>query len=309
MAARARRPLGTPGAGRKALAWRLPCVMVPVLSSSSTSTSPAASTARPEVAITLACIMRLMPATPTAESRPPMVVGIRHTSSATSAVSDTTVPAPAASTLNTENGSSVTVTMRNTIVSATSRMVSAISFGVLWRLAASTMPIMRSRNDSPGFTEMRTTSQSDSTRVPPVTAEKSPPDSRTTGADSPVMALSSTEATPSITSPSSGITSPASTSTTSPLRRLGACSGSHGAPWCGCCWSFSFLAQVSLRRPRSEAACALLRPSASASAKLANSTVNHSHTVTASTKAGCMPVSPGKLSACTQSSVVRMLPM
>jgi hypothetical protein len=135
IAARARRALVTPGAGRKALAWRLPCVMVPVLSSSSTSTSPAASTARPEVAITLACIMRLMPATPTADSRPPMVVGIRHTSSATSAVSDTTVPAPAASTLNTENGSSVTVTIRNTSVSATSRMVSAISLGVFWRLA------------------------------------------------------------------------------------------------------------------------------------------------------------------------------
>ena len=76
----------TPGAGMKAAAWRLPSVMVPVLSSSSTSTSPAASTARPEVAITLACIMRLMPAMPMADSRPPMVVGIRHTSSATSTV-------------------------------------------------------------------------------------------------------------------------------------------------------------------------------------------------------------------------------
>ena len=43
-----------PGAGRKLLAWRLPKVMVPVLSISNTSMSPAASTARPEVAITLA---------------------------------------------------------------------------------------------------------------------------------------------------------------------------------------------------------------------------------------------------------------
>ncbi len=48
------------------------------------------------------------------------------------------------------------------------------------------------------------TSQSDSTRVPPVTALRSPPLSRITGALSPVMALSSTEATPSITSPSAG---------------------------------------------------------------------------------------------------------
>ena len=37
----------TPSAGRNSTAWRLPSVIVPVLSSSSTSTSPAASTARP----------------------------------------------------------------------------------------------------------------------------------------------------------------------------------------------------------------------------------------------------------------------
>ena len=35
------------------VAWRLPRVMVPVLSSSSVSTSPAASTARPDFASTL----------------------------------------------------------------------------------------------------------------------------------------------------------------------------------------------------------------------------------------------------------------
>ena len=58
--------------------------------------------------------------------------------------------------------------------------------------------------------------------VPPVTDAKSPPDSRTTGADSPVMALSSTVATPWMTSPSMGTMSWASTSTTSPLRRFSA---------------------------------------------------------------------------------------
>ena len=62
--------------------------------------------------------------------------------------------------------------------------------------------------------------QSDSTCVPPVTAERSPPDSRMTGADSPVIAASLTEAMPSITSPSDGMVSPASTSTTSPTFRL-----------------------------------------------------------------------------------------
>jgi hypothetical protein len=52
----------------------------------STSTSPAASTARPLVAMMLAWIMRSMPAMPMAESRPPIVVGMRQTRSATSTV-------------------------------------------------------------------------------------------------------------------------------------------------------------------------------------------------------------------------------
>ena len=51
--------------------------------------------------------------------------------------------------------------------------------------------------------------------MPPVTAERSPPASRMTGADSPVIADSLTEATPSRISPSPGMISPASTSTTS----------------------------------------------------------------------------------------------
>ena len=73
--------------------------MVPVLSSSSTSTSPAASTARPDIAITFAWIMRSMPAMPMAESSPPIVVGMRQTSSATSTVTVTGAPCPAARTL------------------------------------------------------------------------------------------------------------------------------------------------------------------------------------------------------------------
>ena len=84
------------------------------------------------------------------------------------------------------------------IVSPASRMLSAISFGVFWRLAPSTSAIIRSRKLSPGFGVTRTTISSDSTRVPPVTAERSPPDSRITGADSPVIADSSTLAMPSI---------------------------------------------------------------------------------------------------------------
>ncbi len=130
-AASARVRSSTPRAGRKAEAWRLPRVMVPVLSSSRTSTSPAASTARPLVAITLAPSIRLIPATPMADSSPPMVVGIRHTSRATSTVTLTALP------LHAEKGQMVAVASRNTSVRAISRIVRAISFGVLRRWAPS----------------------------------------------------------------------------------------------------------------------------------------------------------------------------
>ena len=51
----------TPGTGMNAVAWRLPSVIVPVLSRSSVATSPAASTARPDIASTLRCTSRSMP--------------------------------------------------------------------------------------------------------------------------------------------------------------------------------------------------------------------------------------------------------
>ena len=107
------------------------------------------------------------------------------------------------------------------------------------------------------------------TRVPPVTALRSPPLSRMTGADSPVMAASSTLAMPSMTSPSAGMTSPASHTTRSPFCKFGA-------------GTFSSRplrrrrAMVSLRALRRLSAWALPRPSATASAKLAKSTVNQS---------------------------------
>ncbi|SGO36415.1 Uncharacterised protein [Mycobacterium tuberculosis] len=74
----------TPLIGTNSVACRLPRVMVPVLSSSSVFTSPAASTARPDVASTLCCTSRSIPAMPIADSSAPIVVGMRHTSNATS---------------------------------------------------------------------------------------------------------------------------------------------------------------------------------------------------------------------------------
>ena len=77
---------------------------------------------------------------------------------------------------------------------------------------------MRSRKLSPGLALTRTRISSDSTVVPPVTAERSPPASRMTGADSPVMTDSSTVAAPAMISPSAGMISRAATTTMSPLR-------------------------------------------------------------------------------------------
>ncbi len=110
-------------------------------------------------------------------------------------------------------GFRVSATTTKMIDRLASRMFSAISFGVFWRAAPSTSAIMRSTKVSPGIEVMRTTMRSESTRVPPVTAERSPPDSRTTGADSPVIADSSTEAMPQTMSPSPGMSSPARTTT------------------------------------------------------------------------------------------------
>jgi hypothetical protein len=84
------------------------------------------------------------------------------------------------------------------------------------------------------------------------------------------MADSSTEAMPSTTVPSLGIISPASTTTTSPRR------SSDARRWP----PSSIRAMVSVRIARRAAAWALPRPSASASAKLANTTVSHSQTLT-----------------------------
>ncbi len=137
---------------------------------------------------------------------------------------------------------------------------------------------MRSRNVSPGFDMILTMISSESTRVPPVTAERSPPDSRMTGADSPVIADSSTEATPSTTSPSPGMNSPAATFTRSPARSLEPATSSIPPP------TFMRFAVVSERALRSVSACALPRPSAIASAKLAKRTVNHSQSVICSSK-------------------------
>ncbi len=191
---------------------------------------------------------------------------------------------------------------RKTIVSAASRMSSAISFGVFWRLAPSTSAIIRSRKASPGLAVTSTMIQSDRTWVPPVTELRSPPASRITGALSPVIAASFTEAMPSAMVPSAGMKSPTSTSTRSPLRSSEA----------GIAWKSRAPDRVrrfacrSRRAFRSDAAWALPRPSAMASAKLAKRTVNQSHTDTQKMNQG--GASPWPTTAWTHSRLVRMEP-
>ena len=82
----------TPGAVWNLVALRLPMVIVPVLSNSSVSMSPAVSTALPDLVITLARNARSIPAMPMAESNPPIVVGMRQTNSERMAAIEMVVP-------------------------------------------------------------------------------------------------------------------------------------------------------------------------------------------------------------------------
>src|ERR1700722_3184177 len=156
----------------------------------------------------------------------------------------------------------------NNAVRLTSTMFKAISFGVFWRRAPSIMEIIRSRNELPSSAVTRTTIRSLITFVPPVTALRSPPLSRMTGADSPVMADSSTVAMPSTISPSPAIMSPASQTNRSPIFSS-ALGTDVSLPLT------SLRGIVLVRNLRKASAWALPRPSAIASAKFANKQVNH----------------------------------
>ncbi|MPM99810.1 hypothetical protein SDC9_147004 [bioreactor metagenome] len=132
---------------------------------------------------------------------------------------------------------------------------------------------MRSRKVCPGSFVILTIISLEITVVPPVTALLSPPDSRTTGADSPVIAASLTSAAPFTTSPSPGITSFAFTRTRSFFRRsdedisVKAASKESVA---------SFLAGTLVFDCLRDAALAFPRPSDRDSAKFENITVSHS---------------------------------
>ena len=94
------------------------------------------------MASTFALLSLLMPAIPMAESRAPMVVGARHTNSATSEVIVVGFAISAWVAEKPLNVNRDAATSRKMIVSATSRISSAISLGVFLREADSTIEII-----------------------------------------------------------------------------------------------------------------------------------------------------------------------
>ncbi|VFS85488.1 Uncharacterised protein [Kluyvera cryocrescens] len=151
-----------------------------------------------------------------ADSSPPMVVGIRHTSSATSTVTLIGVP------LQAENGQIVAVANRNTMVKATSSMVRAISF--VFYDAVRLQPWRSSgRGKFPlGVNALQRTDQPVGENACPaghrreVAAGFADHRCRFAGDGAFINGMHRLH----ITSPSQGIMSPASTSTTSPLRQF-----------------------------------------------------------------------------------------
>src|SRR6266404_2808830 len=123
-----------------------------------------------------------------------------------------------------------------------------------------------------------------------------------TGALSPVIADSSTEATPSTISPSPGMNSPAETITRSSFLSCGAGTSSVWEPESTRC------AIVSVFALRRLSACALPRPSAIASAKFANNTVNQSQRVICNSNPAFVTPGIGAMIPRINCKVVRTLP-
>ena len=156
-----------------------------------------------------------------------------------------------------------------------SRMVSAISFGVFCRCAPSTSAIMRSRNVSPGLEVMRITiavgedrgAAGDRAAVAAALAD----DRRALAGDGRLV--DGGDALDDLAVAGNDLARLADDQ----IALAQAAVAGHRAP--RACRRRSLRAIVSVLVLRSASACALPRPSAIASAKLAKSTVNHSHSV------------------------------
>ncbi len=113
--------------------------------------------------MTLKRVTRSIPAIPMADSRPPMVVGIRQTIRAISVEVWSCTPEYSAI------GYNVTMTIRKNNGERHQQCVQRDLIGRFCGKRPPTRAIMRSRKLSPGSDVMRTFSQSDTTVVPPVT--------------------------------------------------------------------------------------------------------------------------------------------
>ena len=157
-------------------------------------------------------------------------------------------------------------------------MVSAISFGVFCRLAPSTSAIMRSRKVSPGFggdaddepVGEHPRAAGDRAAVAAALAD----DRRALAGDGALVDRGDALDDLAV---ARDARRPASTRTTSPLRSVGRGDG-LGRGRVARVATAACASDVCARACRSASACALPRPSAIASAKLANSTVNQSQT-------------------------------
>ena len=155
-------------------------MIVPVLSRIIVSTSPQASTALPDMAMTLKRVTRSIPAIPMAESRPPMVVG----SGRPAGQSEWRRGSEHQSTPQRDTGHHHD---RKMMVRDTRSVFRAIHWGFSFLEAP-----QPERSCGPEAVAWvggdAIFSQSETTVVPPVTEQKSPPDLPDNGADSPVMA-------------------------------------------------------------------------------------------------------------------------
>ena len=157
------------------------------------------------------------------------------------------------------------------MVSAASRMFSAISFGVFCRFAPSTRAIIRSMKLSPGFWVIRTTIRSESTLVPPVTARAVAAGladhRRRLAGDRRLVDAGDALDDVAVAGDRSR---PASTTTRSPCRRSrGRAPAPRRAPVAPASSRPGGGRRCPSRARRSASACALPRPSATASARLA----------------------------------------
>ena len=197
-------------AGRMSVTTGLPWVMVPVLSSTTVSTSRRASSASALLNRTPISAPRPVPTMMATGVARPSAHGQLMTTTATAAVRASFTSPPVA----TSHTANVTAAMTSTAGTKTVATLSAMrAMGALVALASSTRRMMRARLVSAPTRVARKVNEPVRLTVAALTVS---PGAFSTGMDSPVRALSSMEEAPSSTTPSTGTVSPGRTRMTWP---------------------------------------------------------------------------------------------